>query len=101
MRFNIQQALLLDIVLIIPSFFGQIGRAFPLEMQAMGSNFFFYLCTCSWFAGTASPCAWRKSSTCAVAAAASSLAGLHYGCSLVAVRNLRIRRGTGRRLCVV
>ena len=52
-RFNIQQALLLDIVLIIPSFFGDIGRVFPAELQAMGTNFVFYLMVLvvgySWF----------------------------------------------------
>ena len=42
-RFNIQQAILLDIVLIIPSFFGDFGKIFPLELQAMGTNFVFYL----------------------------------------------------------
>ena len=43
MRFNIQQALLLDIVLIIPGILGGFGRAFPQELQAMGSNLVFYL----------------------------------------------------------
>ena len=42
MRFNIQQALLLDIVLIIPSLFETITRIFPIELQAMGTNFVFY-----------------------------------------------------------
>ena len=53
MRFNIQQALLLDIVLIIPGFLGGFGRAFPEEIQAAGSNFVFYLMVLvigySWF----------------------------------------------------
>ena len=42
-RFNIQQAILLDIVLLIPSFFGGASNMFPLELQAMGTNFWFYL----------------------------------------------------------
>lgn len=42
-RFNIQQAILLDIVLIIPSFLGDFGKVFPIELQAMGTNFVFYL----------------------------------------------------------
>ena len=43
-RFNIQQALILDIVLLIPSFFGSSAGMFPPVLQAMGSNFVFYLC---------------------------------------------------------
>lgn len=43
-RFNIQQAILLDIVLIIPGFFEGASKVFPRDLQAMGSNFFFYLC---------------------------------------------------------
>ena len=42
-RFNIQQALLLDIVLIIPSFFGGFARSLPSSISVMGSNFVFYL----------------------------------------------------------
>ena len=42
-RFNIQQALLLDIVLIIPGFIGGAARMFPVELQTLGSNFVFYL----------------------------------------------------------
>ena len=41
-RFNIQQALLLDIVLIIPGLFETVTRLFPIELQAMGTNFVFY-----------------------------------------------------------
>ena len=52
-RFNIQQALLLDIALLIPSFFGGIGKAFPYELQAIGSNTVFYfmvgVVVYSWF----------------------------------------------------
>ena len=39
-RFNIQQALLLDIALIIPGLFGAIPV--PRELQILGSNFVFY-----------------------------------------------------------
>ena len=39
--------------MIIPSFFGDIGRVFPAELQAMGTNFVFYLMVLvvgySWF----------------------------------------------------
>ena len=42
-RFNIQQALLLDILLIIPGVFGGASRMFPVELQIIGSNFVFYL----------------------------------------------------------
>jgi hypothetical protein len=52
-RFNIQQALLLDIVLIIPSFFSAFTGIFPADLQAMGTNFWFYLwvlvVSYSWF----------------------------------------------------
>jgi len=41
-RFNIQQALLLDIVLIIPSFFSGFTRSLPPDLAVMGSNFVFY-----------------------------------------------------------
>lgn len=41
-RFNIQQALLLDILLIIPGAFGGAARMFPAELQIIGSNFVFY-----------------------------------------------------------
>ena len=33
-RFNIQQALLLDIVLIIPGFVGSAGKMFPIDLCA-------------------------------------------------------------------
>jgi len=42
-RFNIQQALLLDILLIIPGVFGGAGKMFPQELQVIGANFVFYL----------------------------------------------------------
>jgi len=42
-RFSIQQALILDIALLIPSFLGGLGRMFPFEMQVMGNNFVFYI----------------------------------------------------------
>ena len=41
-RFNIQQALLLDIVLIIPSFFSGLARSVPPDLAVMSSNFVFY-----------------------------------------------------------
>lgn len=41
-RFNIQQALLLDIALIIPDLFTPVTKIFPYELQAMGTNFVFY-----------------------------------------------------------
>ena len=43
-RFNIQQALLLDIVLLIPGILGQFGAklSLPQELQALGSNTVFY-----------------------------------------------------------
>ena len=41
-RFNIQQALLLDIALIFPSFLAPLGKMFPMDLQAMGTNFVFY-----------------------------------------------------------
>ena len=42
-RFNIQQALLLDILLIIPGVLGGATRMFPAELQVVGSNFVFYV----------------------------------------------------------
>ena len=42
-RFNIQQAILLDIVLIVPGFFDGASRMFPAELNAIGSNFIFYV----------------------------------------------------------
>ena len=42
LRFNLQQALLLDIALIIPGFVGSAGKMFPLELQQVGSNTVFY-----------------------------------------------------------
>jgi len=42
-RFNIQQALLLDILLIIPSFFGgSLSKMFPQELNVLGTNTVFY-----------------------------------------------------------
>jgi len=42
LRFNLQQALLLDIALIIPGFVGNAGSMFPIELQQVGSNTVFY-----------------------------------------------------------
>ena len=42
-RFNIQQAILLDIFLLIPSFFGGAAGMVPPVISTMGSNFVFYL----------------------------------------------------------
>ena len=42
-RFNIQQALLLDILLVIPGIFGSASKMFPQELQVVGTNFIFYL----------------------------------------------------------
>lgn len=41
-RFNIQQALLLDIALIIPGFLSPIGKMVPYDVAVIGSNFVFY-----------------------------------------------------------
>jgi hypothetical protein len=41
-RFNIQQALLLDITLIMPGVFGQVGSAMPTELQVFSNNLIFY-----------------------------------------------------------
>uniref|UniRef100_A0A7S0PYH6 Tic20 family protein Ycf60 n=1 Tax=Coccolithus braarudii TaxID=221442 RepID=A0A7S0PYH6_9EUKA len=43
-RFNIQQALLLDIALIIPGLFSPVTSLLPLELQIIGTNFVFYVC---------------------------------------------------------
>eukprot|EP00325_Prymnesiales_sp_UTEX-LB-985_P007758 CAMPEP_0174696288 /NCGR_PEP_ID=MMETSP1094-20130205/2468_1 /TAXON_ID=156173 /ORGANISM="Chrysochromulina brevifilum, Strain UTEX LB 985" /LENGTH=194 /DNA_ID=CAMNT_0015893017 /DNA_START=18 /DNA_END=602 /DNA_ORIENTATION=- len=37
-RFNLQQALLLDIALIIPGFVGSASQMFPVDLQVLGSN---------------------------------------------------------------
>ena len=37
-RFNIQQALILDIVLIFPDFFTFITKNLPVELQMLGSS---------------------------------------------------------------
>ena len=42
LRFNLQQAILLDIAFIIPGFVGSAGKMFPLAMQQVGSNTVFY-----------------------------------------------------------
>ena len=44
-RFNIQQAIVLDIALVIPSLFAGASRMFPEVLQIQGSNFVFYV----WF----------------------------------------------------
>ena len=49
LRFNIQQALLLDIALIIPSVLGPAANIFPELLQLVGQNFVFY----SWFLAVA------------------------------------------------
>lgn len=41
-RFNIQQALLLDIALIIPGLFGPVGNILPRELTILGCNTVFY-----------------------------------------------------------
>jgi len=41
-RFNIQQALLLDIALIIPGLFSPLGNMFPRELTILGNNTVFY-----------------------------------------------------------
>lgn len=38
LRFNLQQAILLDIALIIPGFVGSAGQAFPIALQQTGCN---------------------------------------------------------------
>jgi len=42
LRFNLQQALLLDIAFIICGFAGSAGKMFPVVMQQTGSNTVFY-----------------------------------------------------------
>lgn len=42
LRFNLQQAILLDIALIIPGFVGSAGQSFPLMLQETGCNTVFY-----------------------------------------------------------
>merc|ERR1712106_688444 len=42
LRFNLQQAILLDIAFIIPNFFGNAGNMFPIEVQQVCSNTVFY-----------------------------------------------------------
>ncbi|KAL1504505.1 hypothetical protein AB1Y20_010908 [Prymnesium parvum] len=42
-RFNIQQAILLDILLIIPGFFSGLSRMVPAEVSVIGSNAVFYV----------------------------------------------------------
>ena len=42
LRFNLQQAILLDIAFIIPGFVGSAGKMFPLAMQQVGCNTIFY-----------------------------------------------------------
>ena len=42
LRFNLQQAILLDIALIIPGFVGSAGQSFPLLLQETGCNTVFY-----------------------------------------------------------
>lgn len=41
-RFNIQQAILLDIVLIIPGLLSPATNLFPRDLQIIGNNFVFY-----------------------------------------------------------
>ena len=41
-RFNIQQAIVLDIALVIPSLFQGATQMFPAMLQIQGSNFIFY-----------------------------------------------------------
>uniref|UniRef100_A0A7S0JI91 Tic20 family protein Ycf60 n=1 Tax=Calcidiscus leptoporus TaxID=127549 RepID=A0A7S0JI91_9EUKA len=43
-RFNIQQALLLDIALIIPGLFSPVTGLLPAELQIIGTNLVFYVC---------------------------------------------------------
>lgn len=42
-RFNMQQALILDIMLIFPSLLGRLGIPMPSILVASGSNFIFYV----------------------------------------------------------
>ena len=42
-RFNIQQALVLDILLIVPSLFSSLSGAIPSSVAIIGSNFVFYV----------------------------------------------------------
>jgi len=53
LRFNLQQAILLDIAFIIPGFFGNAGSFFPVIVQQTGCNTIFYLMALSigysWF----------------------------------------------------
>jgi hypothetical protein len=42
LRFNLQQAILLDIAFIIPGFVGSVGQSFPLVLQQTGCNTIFY-----------------------------------------------------------
>ena len=42
MRFNIQQALLLDIALIIPGFLSPLGKIFPADVNIVATNCVFY-----------------------------------------------------------
>jgi len=42
LRFNLQQAILLDIAFIIPNFFGGVGQMVPIEVQQVLSNTVFY-----------------------------------------------------------
>ena len=37
-----QQAILLDIILLIPSLFSGVTRMFPRELEQLGDNFIFY-----------------------------------------------------------
>ena len=41
LRFNLQQAILLDIALIIPGFVGSAGQSFPVGLQQIGCNTIF------------------------------------------------------------
>ena len=43
LRFNLQQAILLDIAFIIPGFVGSAGQSFPLILQETGCNTIFYM----------------------------------------------------------
>ena len=53
LRFNLQQAILLDIAFIIPGFVGSAGQSFPLILQQTGCNTIFYFMVLaigySWF----------------------------------------------------
>jgi len=54
LRFNLQQAILLDIAFIIPGFVGSAGQGFPVIMQQTGCNTIFYIMVLaigySWYA---------------------------------------------------